>query len=104
VEDESGDLKEADAAEMRVIEEIRRMGQESLEAWAKRQVEKVSEELDQTRGIRREGKKTLLAYHLWRHRSRGTPIPHGETSPSALCAKRGSQQSMLLEAVTAGSH
>jgi hypothetical protein len=57
VEDESGDLKEADAAEMRVIEEIRRMGQESLEAWANRQVEKVSEELDQTRGIWREGKK-----------------------------------------------
>jgi hypothetical protein len=36
------------------------MGQESLEAWANRQVEKVSEELDQTRGIWREGKKNWL--------------------------------------------
>lgn len=65
VEDEGGDLKEADAAEMRVIEEIRRMGQESLEAWAARQVDKVSEELDQTKGIWRAGKKTVLAHNLW---------------------------------------
>ena len=39
VEDAAGDLKEADAAEMRLIEEIRRMGQESMQAWATRQVE-----------------------------------------------------------------
>ena len=57
VEDAAGDLKEADAAEMRVIEEIRRMGQETLTAWATRQVEKSSNELSQTRGVWREGKK-----------------------------------------------
>jgi membrane-bound ClpP family serine protease len=57
VENAAGDLKEADAAEMRVIEEIRRMGQEALTAWATQQVEKSSDELSQRRGVWREGKK-----------------------------------------------
>ena len=39
VEDAAGDLKEADAAEMRLIEEIRRMGHEAMQACANRQVE-----------------------------------------------------------------
>ncbi len=34
VEDEAGELREADAAELRLIDEIRRMGQEALQAWA----------------------------------------------------------------------
>jgi hypothetical protein len=57
VEDEAGDLKEADAAEMRLIEEIRRMGQEAMEAWAARQVEKTAQEVSQAGGVWREGKK-----------------------------------------------
>lgn len=72
VEDEAGDLKEADAAEMRVIDEIRRMGQEALTAWATRQVDKTSQELDQTRGVWREGKKN----------SAGTPRLATSKSPS----------------------
>lgn len=57
VEDETGDLKEADVAEMRLIEEIRRLGQEALQAWASHQVQKTSRELQQTGGVWREGKK-----------------------------------------------
>lgn len=58
VEDEAGELREADAAEMRVIEEMRRMGQEALQAWAARQVDKTSKELRQTdESAWREGKK-----------------------------------------------
>ena len=57
VEDAGGDLKEADAAEMRMIEEIRRMGQEALQAWADRQVQKTEQELRQTGQVQREGKK-----------------------------------------------
>jgi membrane-bound ClpP family serine protease len=58
VEDEAGELKEADAAEMRVIDEMRRMGQEALRAWAARQVDKTSQELRQSdEPARREGKK-----------------------------------------------
>jgi hypothetical protein len=58
VEDEAGELKEADAAEMLVREEMRRMGQEALQAWATRQVDKTSKEISQTGGAAwREGKK-----------------------------------------------
>jgi hypothetical protein len=43
VDDEMGSLREADAAEMQLIEEMRRMGQESLQAWATGQVGKTAE-------------------------------------------------------------
>ena len=58
VEDEAGELKEADAAEMLVREEMRRMGQEALQAWAARQVDKTSKEFSQSsEPAWREGKK-----------------------------------------------
>lgn len=57
VEDERGELREADAAEMRLIEEMRHMGRESLTAWARRQMLKAAEEARQTSGVWREGKK-----------------------------------------------
>jgi hypothetical protein len=57
VEDAGGDLKEADAAEMRLIEEVRRMGQEALQAWADRQVQKTEQELRHGGQVHREGKK-----------------------------------------------
>jgi membrane-bound ClpP family serine protease len=58
VEDEAGELQEADAAEMRVIEEMRRMGQEALQAWAVRQVDKTSKQARQTgKPAWQEGKK-----------------------------------------------
>ena len=40
VEDVAGDCAKADAAEQRVIDELRRMGNEALTAWAERGVEK----------------------------------------------------------------
>ena len=40
VEDAEGDCERADAAERRVIEELRQMGNEALTAWAERGVEK----------------------------------------------------------------
>lgn len=57
VDDEKGDLREADAAEMRIIEEMRQMGREALTAWAEGQVSQRTEELTRTKGIWREGKK-----------------------------------------------
>ena len=47
VGNESGGLSRADAAEMRLIEEVRRLGQETLTAWAQQQVSKTSEALSQ---------------------------------------------------------
>ena len=55
--DESGDLTLADDAEARVIEEMRRMGQEILQAWAEGQVVKASQEMERTSRTWREGKK-----------------------------------------------
>lgn len=57
VEDETGELKEADAAELRLIDEMCQMGRESLEAWARGQVDKTAAALGATRGVWREGKK-----------------------------------------------
>ena len=57
VADEAGDLREADAAELRLIDEIRRMGKEALQAWATGQVEKTAQEIGQAGGVWREGKK-----------------------------------------------
>ena len=57
VEDAADDLKEADAAEMRLIEEIRRMGQEAMQAWANRQNEITEQEVRQVGQVHREGKK-----------------------------------------------
>lgn len=57
VEDEAGELREADAAELRVIDEMRRMGQEALQAWAASQVEKTAQEVGQEGGVWSEGKK-----------------------------------------------
>lgn len=57
VEDESGDLKLADDAEMRMIEEVRRMGHEALQAWAERQTSQCSQLVGQADATWREGKK-----------------------------------------------
>jgi hypothetical protein len=40
VEDAAGDCERADAAERRMIEELRQMGHDALTAWAERGVEK----------------------------------------------------------------
>lgn len=57
VADEKGELQEADAAEMQLIEQMRRMGQESLQAWASGQAIKAAELAGQDNGVRRSGKK-----------------------------------------------
>jgi hypothetical protein len=56
VMDEMGTLQEADAAEMELIEQMRRMGQESLQAWATGQAVKATDSVGQS-GERRAGKK-----------------------------------------------
>jgi hypothetical protein len=56
-EDKAGDLKLADDAELRLTQEIRRLGQELMQGWAEGQVRAAEQE--QRRGGRahREGKK-----------------------------------------------
>ena len=56
VEDAGDDLRKADEAERRVIEEVRRLGQELLEGWADGQVAKRADAWERTPGVWREGK------------------------------------------------
>lgn len=57
VEDAGDDLRHADEAERRVIEEVRGLGRELLGDWADGQVVKRADELERPLGIWREAKK-----------------------------------------------
>lgn len=57
VEDAGGDLEKADAAERRMIEELRRMGNEALTAWARNGVERCAAESGDKAEGRSGGKK-----------------------------------------------
>ncbi len=74
VEDTEGDGEKADAAEQRVIEELRQMGHEALTAWAERGVEKQTVIAQTEPDWRPGGKKTLLVQYVWSHRGDGTAL------------------------------
>ena len=57
VEDSEGNLKEADAAEERIIEEMRLLGREALQSWADERVEATEREIRSQAGMHRQGKK-----------------------------------------------
>ena len=57
VEDSNGDLRLADDAEDRLIEEMRRLGQEAMQSWAQGQVQRTEQEVRQSGRAHREGKK-----------------------------------------------
>lgn len=82
VEDETGELKTADAAEMRVMEVIRRTGHDALQSWAQHQVEKTSQELQRSAGVWSAGKKN----------SAGTPplATSASRSPNTETARKRS--------------
>ena len=65
VDDTAGDLKLADDAELRLTQELQRMGQEAMQAWANVQVNATEQDVRHTGRAHREGKKTLLAHHIW---------------------------------------
>lgn len=52
-----GDLDEADAAEERLIEELRLLGREALRDWAEKRVEATERDARRLTGIHRQGKK-----------------------------------------------
>ena len=52
-----GNLKEADAIEERIVEEMRALGQVAIQGWAENQVEVTEREIRQQRGMHRQGKK-----------------------------------------------
>lgn len=52
-----GNLKEADAIEERIVEEMRVLGQVAIQGWAENQVAVTEREIRQQRGMHRQGKK-----------------------------------------------
>ena len=57
VENSEGDLKEADAAEERIVEEMRLLGREAMQGWAEKRVEVTEEEIRRRPHMHRQGKK-----------------------------------------------
>jgi hypothetical protein len=57
VEGDEGELKEADAAEERMVEETRLLGREALRGWAERRVEATEREIRQRPQMHRQGEK-----------------------------------------------
>ena len=52
-----GDLAEADAAEERLVEEMRLLGRAALQGWADERVEATEQEIRQQPGMHANGKK-----------------------------------------------
>ena len=59
VEGGEGELREADAAEERMVEETRLLGREALKSWAERRVEATEREIRQGPRMHRQGEKKL---------------------------------------------
>ena len=57
VDDTAGDLKLADDAELRLTQELQRMGAEAMQAWACTQVLACEQDVRHTGRAHREGKK-----------------------------------------------
>ncbi len=61
IENTGGDLKRADEAERRAIEELRKMGQEVLRDWGQGRAEEEAKQLERQGQVIRQVKKTALA-------------------------------------------
>lgn len=57
IENAGGDLEKAAEAEQRIIDEMRQMGNEVLQSWARRQQEKKEDEYNAKPGVNRKRKK-----------------------------------------------
>src|SRR5271154_6798780 len=75
IENSEGDLEEADAAEERIVEEMRLLGREAMQGWAEKQVEVTEGEIRRQAHMHRQGKKTLLAYEVRRNRGLRAAMP-----------------------------
>jgi hypothetical protein len=60
VENAAGDVEKAAEAERRVTEELRQMGQEALQAWARRQAERKEQDVVRQPGVQRKEKKASI--------------------------------------------
>jgi hypothetical protein len=101
VENADGSLEEADAAEERLVEEMRLLGRQAMHGWAASRIEATEREVRLQPGIRRQGKKTPVAHKIRRDRGRRTPISVEKQSRAPVPAERQSQPARLLAAFAA---
>jgi hypothetical protein len=59
VSDSEGNLKEADAAEERIVEETRELGRAAMQSWSENQVAATEIEIREQPGMQRQGKKNF---------------------------------------------
>ena len=64
IENAAGDATKADEAEQLVFEELRRMGQQAIQAWAERKQQRVEADSDARSDLARKQKKDSLAHPL----------------------------------------
>ena len=72
-----GDLGLADAAEERLVEEMRLLGREALQGWANERVEATERDVRGQTGMHRQGKKNSAG-------TRNSAIPRSYTNPGNL--------------------
>src|ERR1700679_1047242 len=102
VENSEGDLKEADAAEERIVEEMRLLGREAMQGGAEKRVEVTEQEIRRQPHMHRQGKKTPLAYEIRRNRTLRAAIPVRKGTWAPVGSQRERRSSWLLAAPAAG--
>src|SRR5271165_199316 len=103
VEGDEGELKEADAAEERIVEEMRLLGREALRSWAENRVEATERDIRQRPQMHAEVKKTPLAYEIRPNRGPGAAISVGEAARASFRA-RGEGEPVGVLAAAAARH
>jgi hypothetical protein len=93
IENAGGDVEKAGEAERRIIEELRQMGNEVLQGWARRQQQKMEEEYGAKPGVNRKEKKALLVHATGENRNSRTDLHprSGEAADPTLFRIRGSE-------------
>ena len=75
VEDTAGDVRQADEAERRTIEELRQMGRDVMQGWGQKASSKVALEMEAKGGVTRHVKKTPLDVHVRRNHGGRADVP-----------------------------
>ena len=74
VDNAAGDALKADEAEQLVFEELRRMGQQAIQAWAERKQQRVQADCDARSDLARREKKASLAHSLRKDSDSGADL------------------------------
>ena len=101
VEDANDEVKQADEAERRVIEELRRLGNEVMHSWAAQQEAEQGAAVCAQGEARAHGKKTLLVHDVWENSSGRTPLLAGERLAAAVLPLGGCEVSELFATTAA---